>query len=73
MISFSDAELQILMRAAVPIRTDHRDQFLRALANELMQRPDCDIAQAVHDLQRRYIDRSNPCLSHEAADVANVG
>ena len=41
MISFSDAELQILMRAAVPIRTDHRDQFLRALANELMQRPGC--------------------------------
>ena len=61
MLSFTDDELQILMWAAVPIRTDHRDRFLRDLSNELMSRPDCPIAQAVNDLQRRWLDRSNPC------------
>jgi hypothetical protein len=65
-LSLNDDELQILMRAAVPIRTDHRHQFLRALATELMQRPGCSIAQAVHDLQHRFLDLSNPCRLHEA-------
>ena len=37
MLSLDDTEWQILMRAAVPIRTDQRDQFLRALAIELTQ------------------------------------
>jgi hypothetical protein len=36
-LSLDDDELQILMRAVVPTR----DQFLRALSNELMQRPLC--------------------------------
>jgi hypothetical protein len=59
--SLDDDELQILMRAAVPIATCHRDQFLRALANQLIRHPDCPLPQAVHDLQRRFLDRSNPC------------
>ena len=59
---------------AAVIRTGHRDQFLRALAVELRQRPDRSFAQAVSDLQRRFLDRSNPCLLLcEADDVADVG
>ena len=39
MLSLDDTELQILMRAAVPILPQYRDQFLRALANERKPRP----------------------------------
>jgi hypothetical protein len=38
-LSLDDTELQILMRAAATIPPATRDQFLRALAIELMARP----------------------------------
>ncbi len=54
MLSLDDTGLQILMQAAVLILPPHRGQFLTALANDLLARPDCSIAQAVNDLQRRW-------------------
>ena len=57
-LSLSDEEYSAVMAAASPVHPSQRDEFLRTLADEIVQQPAIGVG-LVHrlaaDLQRRYI------------------
>ena len=66
MLKLDDAELDIVMRAAIPITPDRRNSFLVEVANELSRHSEIGvglISRVCKDVQRRHFDY--PDLSHD--------
>ena len=61
MISFTDDELALLMSCAAEIAPPDRDGILRHIVAEIECHPTRDRGRVINDVQRRWIDRSNPC------------
>jgi hypothetical protein len=58
MLALNDAELEIVMSAAAPIRPIDRDQFLRDVANELQRYPEIGVGivgRVVSKIQREHL------------------
>jgi hypothetical protein len=67
-LRLSDAELDIVMAAARPIRPHARDAFLQHVADQLSTCPEIGpgiVAKACREAQRKFFDP--PELSHDSS------